>query len=533
MSKKTLNTKQKMVTKAPVSAEPPKPKKAWLLPILPLLFIATWAWAAMYYGDVFHMTRDNSFFVFDQSQMAFVLEQPYGIIRYLGRLLLVPFHYPWAGGLIVALMATLSSWSISALLSLTSKWRWLSLLPTIAFMLVISYAGLNIYFEREAGYVLGIPTVVTLVLLIAALIRCIVTHKSNGHLFLVPANENAVGNRLQLLTLILGIGISVAYVQIHSPYVRVINTLMRQSTEQDWQGMQKTARANASMSNRPMAAFYAMSLVQTGQIADRLYDIRLDYDSLDVTGWDHQHNNGNGLYLCDASYYAGFIETAYHNCMERMVMNGPTVHGLQLMIKCALMRNEWKLAVKYLRILRQVPFEGGFCEKYQAMVEHPERVNADQEMALIRQTEPLHDSFENMYQQPVFMGYNLTLYEGRSINALYNSLAVCLYTKLMPDFMARLEPLSGQTPPENIQDGILLMANKNPQLPQMFSNMNLRSARLNGYLKEVNPYMKDRPGHARELFDRYKGYYPYYYFFGNLKATKKREVTTSSNSGVN
>ena len=39
---------------------------------------------------------------------------------------------------------------------------------------------------------------------------------------------------------------------------------------------------------------------------------------------------------------------------------------------------------------------------------------------------------------------------------------------------------------------------------------------------------------AYELFGKYKGYYPYYYFFGNLKATKKGYTGLStSNSGVN
>ena len=46
--------------------------------------------------------------------------------------------------------------------------------------------------------------------------------------------------------------------------------------------------------------------------------------------------------------------------------------------------------------------------------------------------------------------------------------------------------------------------------------------------------MSDRPGHAYELFGKYKGYYPYYYFFGNLKATKKGYTgQVTSNSGVN
>ena len=126
------------------------------------------------------------------------------------------------------------------------------------------------------------------------------------------------------------------------------------------------------------------------------------------------------------------------------------------------------------------------------------------------------------------------LVEGRSINALYNSLCVCLYTKLMPSFMQRLEPILGTTPPDIIADGILLSSTKNPGLEKSFTGLDMRVPRIQSFLNNVQPYMSDRPRHAYELFGKYKGYYPYYYFFGNLKATKKGYTGLStSNSGVN
>ena len=40
--------------------------------------------------------------------------------------------------------------------------------------------------------------------------------------------------------------------------------------------------------------------------------------------------------------------------------------------------------------------------------------------------------------------------------------------------------------------------------------------------------------HAEELFPRYRGYYPYYYFFGNLRATSAKQTGyVSASSGVN
>ena len=126
------------------------------------------------------------------------------------------------------------------------------------------------------------------------------------------------------------------------------------------------------------------------------------------------------------------------------------------------------------------------------------------------------------------------LVEGRSQNALINSLCVCLYTKLMPQFVERLEPLVGTTPPSIIMDGIMLAENKNPGISKNFTGLNFRKPQLQTFLENMRPYMSDRAGHAYELFPRYKGYYPYYYFFGNLKATKKGYTSlSSSNSGVN
>ena len=534
MSKKKTNTPLKANARTTKHVEAKTPRKPFLIPVLPALFVAVWAWATFYYGDVFRITRENSFWVSDTREMNFILNQDYGIIRYVGRMLLMLFRYPWLGGLCLAFMATLCTWFTSIIFGFKSRWRWISLLPVGIYLLSICYAGLNIYFERETGMVLGIPVTIVAILGILALLRWLFSRTNVLKLLFIPDDESPLGNRLQLLGIIVIVGLSIGYVQWKQPYVRVINKMIRQTIEQDWYGVEETARAHADMSNRPMAAFYAVALVHTNQIADRLYDIRLDYDTLNVTGWDKTYNNGNSIYISDCSYHGGFVQTAYHNCMERAVMSGFTIHGMEIMTKCALMRSEWELANKYLRILRDVPFEGQFYKKYKKMVYNAELVNSDPEMAHIRLLEPIHDSFESVYQQPVFLGYNLRLYEGRSVNALYNSLAVCLYTKVMPDFMSRLEPIAGQTPPENVMDGILLMSNKNPNLLKAFNGLDFRMNRLSNYMNEIKPYMADRPGNARKLFNKYKGYYPYYYFFGNLRATKKREPETStSSSGVN
>jgi len=41
------------------------------------------------------------------------------------------------------------------------------------------------------------------------------------------------------------------------------------------------------------------------------------------------------------------------------------------------------------------------------------------------------------------------------------------------------------------------------------------------FAKEAMPYMQDRDNGATVLFEKYKGYYPYYYYFGNLHNSRK------------
>ncbi|MBR4643845.1 MAG: hypothetical protein IKO73_01620 [Bacteroidaceae bacterium] len=532
MSKRSSQPSRKAAQQK--ETEPPVRHKQWRLPVLLLFFVAVLVWATYYYGSVFQLSREYSFWVSDTRQLDFILSCSFGILRYVGRALLMTYKYPWLGGLLMAFILTLGTWLVGYCWRLKAKWRALQYLPALAYMGTVTYYGLDIFFEAETGYIMGIPFLVLLVLVIWGIMIRSFSRKKTPSFIKVPSDETHRDNLIQLVVCVLGFAAIVGFNELKRPYVRVITQLALMEQEQDWEGIQALARANAYQSNRPMACMYAIALVHTDQIAERMYDIRLDYDSLYLHGMDKTLNNGSSMYIAEGCYHGGFPESCMHSCMEQMVMQGPTLRLMKLYIKSALMRGEWELCRKFLRILSDVPFEGSFCKKYGAMVGNDSLVDADPEIAKIRLTEPLHDSFEGMYQQPVFMGYNLALVEGRSANALYNSLCVCLYTKLMPSFLERLEPLMGRTPPDIIADGILLTATKNPGLENKFTGLNLRIPRIQGFMQQIQPYMSDRPGHAYELFGKYKGYYPYYYFFGNLKATKKGytgEVT--SNSGVN
>lgn len=513
-------------------------KKTRQLPVLPvpvIAFLLIWAWAAWWQGDVFRMVRENSFFVADDLLMKYELQQEYGVLWCIGRALLMSFRYTWLGGALLAFMLTAGCWLLGYAMRLKAGWRWIQYLPLALYMGIFSYEGLGNFFEAETGQPIGIPFCIFCILMVWGVMIASFSRKPLPAILRRPKDESPRQNYLQLIVIVLCITLPSVWAHIERPYVRPLAAMQVATMEQDWQRVKQIAHENDELNNRPFAAYYAIALVHTGEIAERLFDIRLDYDSIYCPGYIGE-SEPMGMYLMECDFHAGLAQTAYHHAMENMSMCGPTLRNLKMMTKVALMRSEWELAKKYLTILEKVPFEGDFIKRYKPMMNNPEAVNADQEIARIRLTEPMHDSFENIYVQPVFLGYNATLFEGRSHEALLNSLMVNIYTKKMPEFIFRCQPMRGTTPPCNVAEALTLMSSKDPSLAQQYQGLDLHANRLMSFIEDTRQYIgspEDRAAHAAELFPKYKGYYPYYYFFGNLKATKKNDSKQNSNAGVN
>lgn len=536
---KTSRTSAAKVQPSRKTAEPRKERKPLLLPVTVAFFVLVWLWAWLWYGDVFRIAREYSFWAPDATLMRHMDGRPWAALWWAGLALLQLYRWPILGGLLTALFVSGSTWLIGYCLRLRGWWRLLQYLPAALFLSITAYVGYDIFYEAQTGMILGIPLLCFLVLLILALV---IRSFARGHHFppivCPPKDETPGQNRVQLALAVLAVALAMGITQWMRPYVRVTTTMQRQMLEEDWRGMAETARAHASLSYRPIAAYYAIALVHTGEQAEHLFDIRMDYDEPYLHGFNRHSSFTANYYMMDCDLHAGLVQTATHHAMENLTMNGPTLRSLKTLLKCSLLRGEWIVAEKYIRILERVPFEGDFVRRYKPMIRHMELVDADPEFQTIRLTEPVHDNFENFYIQPVFLGYNAALTEGRSVNALWNSLLVHIYSKTMPEFIYRCQPLRGSVPPPTIAEALILMSAKYPDVLQLYSGLEYNRGRLMAFMQDVKPYIANydtRKEHAVELFPKYKGYYPYYYFFGNLKATRGhiKENEGSSNQGVN
>ena len=323
--------------------------------------------------------------------------------------------------------------------------------------------------------------------------------------------------------------------QHRHPYLRQLTHMQVQLIHEDYEGMSETAHEHPERSYRPLAAYYAIALARTGHLTDQLFDIRLEFDTLHIHGYGGHPDQGLNYYSIDCNYQSGLVRPAMHRAMEELTMDGPSLFTLKHLTRMALIENDWPLARKYLHILNKVPFEGDFLKRYEPMVDHPERVCADPEMASIMKTFPIEDAFENQFERPAFLGYFAVIGVGKNIETLNQSIMANLYSKRMPDFLIRCEMYVGSTPPRSIAEGLVTQVPKNSAILQAFPQLQMDAQRYSNFIRIAAPYMKERERGGEELFDQYRGYYPYYYFFGNLRSTRKADdkKSESSKSGVN
>lgn len=505
--------------------------KSYILSLIsPLLFFAlSWIWASWWMGDVMRIAYERSFVAADATLMHWLWQQPFGWLWIIGRVLLTLYRWPLLGGLLVAVLLTAGSGLLGYCLRLPQRWRWAQYLPATAWMTWTAHEGLNLFYMNEPGRILAVPFLCLVLCAVGALIIKI-THRTALHkethrplfIFHFP---------LYLLFFLL----PVFYLNYRHPYLRPLTRMQVQLLHNDYEGMSRTAHEHAEMSYRQTAGYYVIALAHTGHLADQLFDIKLEFDTLKTYGYNGQPNGCLNYHLADCNYHAGLIRAARHTVIEELTMDGPSLYTLKFMVKISLIESDWGVARKYLHILKKAPFEGDFIRKYEPMVGQPDLVRADPEFAAIINVLPPYHSFEQLHMKPGFVGFYADLRAFPNTEALTWSAVACLYGKRMPDFLMRCQQFVGSMPPRSIAEGLIIQAYKNPAVLKVFPQLNLGMDRFELFLQDAVPYIKtDLQQGAEALFEKYKGYYPYYYYFGNQRSTRKpTDEPTHNKAGVN
>lgn len=475
--------------------------------------------------------HERSFFAFEPELVQHVWCRPFGSLWLLGRALLTLCAWPWAGSLVMSLLLTGTAWCLAYVTRLHRHplWHWVAYIPSAAWIAWLSYYGFDTFFKSEPGRIFGIPALCFIIVLIQLTFIKSFSRKPLPALIKNDPNEsqlhNIVNNTVPLAIIVL----AMAFEWQCRPWVRPTCSMERCYASCDWQGIVDIAHANRTTSNRTMAAYYAIALVRQQAILKNLFDIRFEYDETFMHDYGGETMNNTPYYIFDADLHAGLVQFAYHKAIEDMTVDGLSNHNLKAMVQVTAMRGEKKLCHKYLSILGRTPGNADFIDKWTAYIENTDLMEQDPMVAGIRLLEPVEDGFESAYTEPAFLGYNLLLTSGRSRYALENSIAVCLYTKLNEPFLERAQYLGmdGITQNPIVMDALAMQAVKRPEIlkavPQLRYHVD-RYRMFAQHLKNIGATgdTEQRMPFAEKEFNGSNiGYYPYYYYLGNMGATTK------------
>ncbi|MGN0086786.1 MAG: DUF6057 family protein [Alloprevotella sp.] len=502
MTKSVKHQRQQAVTKtaAPApgtkgAAVPASGRMALWTDLLAAL--ALYLFFTLVVGDLLERTQQESFVTANAEQMSFLTGQAGGYVYLAGRWALTLCKCKWGGGLLLTLLLVGTACLWRKILGLPKALKgWAYIVPALCCAWLVGQ-GTNLYYKAEPSMLVLVPMGLLLAsLVVYGLRRCLL--RGRGDRSQAPVGRRAAVVALLVPVVLAGGGSWATLRYAENDLVAARVQLLCERA--DWDGIIRSVEA-ARRPNRTMAAFYAIALVQDGSLLENCYNIPYDYPD---PGY-HKCRDGNSEYALfepECNFYAGLYNSAARAAMERYVMDSPNIRQLKTMTLAAVMNEEKALALKYLRVLEDVPFEGKFVEKYRPMALNPALINEDPTLAAVKRLYPQESHFEQQYRQPAFLGYNVGLMAG-SDQTLVTSIAACLYSKDLNAFMMRAPIYLQKHPtgvPATVAQALLIASLHRPEVEQQYASViQPYGSMASAFMQEVKPLLEaNKPAQKAE-----------------------------------
>lgn len=150
-------------------------------------------------------------------------------------------------------------------------------------------------------------------------------------------------------------------------------TMARCLEQDDWEGILAEAKDVHDDPTRAMVAMKNLALFRQGRIGDEMYFYRIgSKESKTPIVVRMMQVVGKQLY-----FHYGLVNYCFRWCMEDGVEYGNCAEFLKYMAKCSLMNEEWKLAAKYLNILKKTKYHKAWAEQQEQYLNNKQALLKD------------------------------------------------------------------------------------------------------------------------------------------------------------
>lgn len=531
-------------------------------------------------ADYLHAVAENDLFVSGQAFFAETIQTTGGIWTWLGCYLTQFFHYPWLGALLIVLIWTVTYFLLVDAFKLKGHLRLFAWIPVFTLLVSIVDIGYWLYYMKMPGYwfsqSLSFFAATLLTWLIARLVRLKAETNFSWIIFIIAyfamcqrfpdfTHRNYSNHLLQLPFVIAPLSVVLfpmwKYIFSHIKadklitssawrdgiinlaYLLIISSAaylcsfrdanfhseirMQAAIENcDWEEVLTEAKAAKNPTNL-MVVFKNIALMNT----DRLPEM------LKTNNSGCLPENGDSLVVRIAQiagplvyYHFGQINYAYRWAMENNVLYRPQVRNIKMLVRCAIMNQEFDLAAKYLTILSHTSFNTSWIREHEPMLRFADELYKSEEYRciapLMNEDFNALDSDNGLPEQWILSHYADLVH---TQNPKQDHLAICAALWIKDEyafcyqFYNYQKNNSGKAVPELYQQAAIMLGTRedSPINVQDFPFDQLIMARYERFNNDYAALNQSGASHqdiGERMRDFYGDTYWWYYYFSEFKA---------------
>jgi len=262
--------------------------------------------------------------------------------------------------------------------------------------------------------------------------------------------------------------------------------------------------------------YYNLALSEKGQLCDRMFFVPQNSGpmSLSLEGNREQASRTMHYY-----YTIGLINEAHHLAFELMVQNGYTPENIKMLIRTELINNNFRVAERYLNVLKRTLKYRSWAEKYEKYLFNPELLKADPDLGEKMKLMPEKDFFimtneaKNIDHLLESNPYNKKAFEYKVARLLLEKDIIAVAEEVN-----KMKAMGYTALPRHIDEAIVTyrnFSNAIPDLGGLSSNPDTEK-RFAGYAQIVNSLKGNKSLIGKTMRRTEKNTFWYYLQFGTV-----------------
>ena len=315
--------------------------------------------------------------------------------------------------------------------------------------------------------------------------------------------------------------------KFYDPALENLTKLEKSAYRQDWDAVIKQHERHPS-SNVFGQYYYNLALAEKGLLCDRLFFGHQSYGPLSLTLPTDIEQADRAVYF----YYAiGLIGEAHHLAYELMEVHGYRPENIKMLIKTDLINGNYKIAQRYINVLKRTLHFRKWAEKYERMNFNPVLINSDPELG---------EKIGLLPKNDFFIGSNDvqnidTLLKGNPDNKKAFEYKIARFL-LEKDFMEvvkevrKMKDIGYTRIPRHIEEAILELMSITKEIPDLggLSLTQETEKRFLQYISDYNSYNKSKPLLEKHMTKTEKNTFWYYFQFNIISSEFFKSIPTDN-----